>query len=96
MLLKDLQSYVDSDERAELVKIEPTIELSEDGSEYYITKTKETYHFYTEAAADMKINAAREDKGFAGCSKDFKAGKVNKSGEVTRPDIWKVVIKLNH
>ena len=96
MLLKDLQNYVSDDSRAELVKIEPTIELGEVGDEFYITKTKETYHFYTEAAADMKINAAREDRGFAGCSKDFKAGKVNKAGEVTRPDIWKVVLKLNH
>lgn len=96
MLLKDLQNYVNDDYRAELVKIEPTIELGDSGDDFYVTKTKETYHFYTEDAADMKINAAREDRGFAGCSKDFKAGKINKNGEVTRPDIWKVVIKLNH
>lgn len=96
MLLKDLETYVVDECRDELVKIEPTIELGETGDDFYITKTKETYHFYTEAAADIKINAARAEKGFAGCSKDFKAGKVNKAGEVTRPDIWKVVIKLNH
>ena len=94
MLLKDLENYIDT--RDELVKIEPKIEVSEETTDFYVTFTKETYHYYDEASADMKINAAREDKGFAGCDKKFKAGKVNKAGEVTRPDIWQVVIKLNH
>ena len=94
MLLKDLENYIDT--RDELVKIEPKIETSEETSDFYVTFTKETYHFYDETSADAKINAARAETGFAGCDKKFKAGKVNKAGEVTRPDIWQVVIKLNH
>ena len=95
MKLQELLDYVNDEDRAELVKIEPAIELGEDG-EFYITKTKETYEFFTETAADMKISTVRGDKGFAGCSKDFKKGKVKKNGEVTKPDTYKVVVKLNH
>ena len=96
MLLKDLETYIESDSRAELVKIEPKIEVSEETTDFYVTFTKETYHFYDESSADAKINAARNETGFAGCDKKFKPGKVNKAGEQTRPDIWQVVIKLNH
>ena len=96
MLSKDLEAYIKSDSRAELVKIEPKIEVSEETTDYYVTFTKETYHFYDEESADAKISAARTDVGFAGCDKKFKPGKTNKAGDVTRPDIWQVVIKLNH
>ena len=96
MLLKDLEAYINSDDRAELVKIEPKIEVSEETTDFYVTFTKETYHYCDEKSADAKITLARTEHGFAGCDKKFKPGKVNKAGEVTRPDIWQVVIKLNH
>lgn len=96
MYLKHLEGYINDNSRSELVKIEPKIEVSEETTDFYVTFTKETYHFFDEESADAKISAARTETGFAGCDKKFKPGKVNKAGETTRPDIWQVVIKLNH
>ena len=36
------------------------------------------------------------NSGFASAVKAFKAGKMNKAGEVVRPETWQVTIKLNH
>lgn len=92
MLLKDFTEYVNSLE--ELTKIEPKIEMGEDG-EFYVVSTKETYVFYEEVEADNKIDAAHDNQGYESSSKKFKQGKINKNGEVTRPDQYTVVIKLN-
>ena len=46
--------------------------------------------------ADEIINDRRQIDGFEAASKKFKAGKMNKAGEVVKPDTWTVVIKLNH
>ena len=54
MLLKDLEAYINSDDRAELVKIEPKIEVSEETTDFYVTFTKETYHYYDEMSANAK------------------------------------------
>lgn len=96
MILSNLIHYINSEECNDLVKIEPKIEVVEGCTDLMVVFTKETYHFEDEEMADGKINAAREKNGFAGCDKKFKPGKVNKAGEVVRPDIWQVVIKLNH
>lgn len=94
MLLKDLEAYANS--LPNLTKIEPTSERTEDYPDFFVTKTKETYVFEDEADADDRINLARNNPGFAGCDKKYKAAKINKSGEITRPETWTVVIKLNH
>lgn len=96
MYLRHLEEYIGNDARDELVKIEPKIELPEDETEFRVVFTKETYHFFDEESADAKISSARTEPGFAGCDKKFKPGKVNKAGDTVRPDIWQVVIKLNH
>lgn len=61
-----------------------------------VTETKETYVYEDEGEADAKINDARQNPMFAAATKKYKAGKVNKSGEIVKPETWTVVIKLNH
>lgn len=61
-----------------------------------VTLTEETYVYVDEDDADRKINEARQDAGFAGATKKYKQGKINKAGEITKPETWTVVIKLNH
>lgn len=92
MLLTNFEDYVN--ELNELIKIEPKIELGEDGA-FYVVQTKETYTFEDEADADAKINEARQNAGYEASTKKFKQGKINKNGEMVRPDIYTVVIKLN-
>ena len=94
MFLKDLESYVKS--LSNLKKIEPTLELSEDCLDYFVTKTKETFVYEDEADADERINLARNNPGFAGVDKKYKQGKIDKNGDITRPETWTVVVKLKH
>ena len=97
MKISDLQSYVDDLARNGLVKIEIKADFNEDaGEDFYISETKETFHFGAEEEADAKINEVRQFNGFKAAEKKFKAGKMNKAGEMTRPDIWVVVVKLLH
>lgn len=96
MKYTDIKEYVDARSN-NLTKFECTLECDPDEvCSYWVTKTKETYTFSSEEEADACINDARNDAGFAGCDKKFKAGKVNKKGEETRPDAWIVVLKLAH
>lgn len=96
MNLRDLQIYIESEKN--LTKIVPTIELNADGynDEFYVLSTKATYAFSSEDAADDKIDWARQLSGFQKCDKKFKPGKVNKSGEILRDDMWIVTIQLAH
>lgn len=93
MRLEDLPQY-----RMELgeclTKIDITAEDDQMGH-MLITKTKETYVYMSEEEADTKINEARQEPGFAGAEKKYKAGKINKAGEITKPETWTVVIKIN-
>ena len=94
MRYTDIKDYVDSLEN--LRKIEFTIEDDEEMSGgFFVVKTKETYVFEDEADADIKVDVARRDPGFAGVEKKYKAGKMNKAGDVVRPETWTVVVKLN-
>lgn len=95
MKLENLVNYVNEGYKGGLTKIEPCIEVNIDDDEFYIVKTKETYIFGSEEEADALINNMRQDAGFIGCDKKFKAGKVNKSGETVKPDTWTVVVKIN-
>lgn len=94
MRYEHIKEYIDSLQN--LRKIEFTIEDDEDMSgSFYVTKTKETYIYEDESDADAKVDAVRRDVGFAGVEKKYKAGKMNKAGEVTKPETWVVVAKLN-
>lgn len=94
MRLEDLAAY-----RMELgdslKKFEAKAEDDELGH-MLVVETKETYIYLDEEDADKKIDEARQDAGFLGATKKFKQGKVNKAGEITRPDQYTVVIKLGH
>lgn len=94
MKYTDIKDYVDGLEN--LKKIEITIEDDEEMSgSFYVVKTKETYVYEDEADADVKVDAVRRDIGFAGVEKTYKAGKMNRAGEVTKPETWVVKVKLN-
>lgn len=94
MRYTEIKDYVDSLEK--LRKIEFTIEDDEEMSGgFYVVKTKETYVFEDEADADRKVDSVRQDPGFAGVDKTYKAGKMNKAGEVTKAETWVVKVKLN-
>ena len=94
MLLKDINEYVEN-RNSHLTKFSFDAETDEMNN-YYVVKTKETYVFEDEYDADKLINEARQDLGFAGCDKKYKAGKMNKAGEVVKAETWTVTIKLNH
>lgn len=94
MRYTEVKDYIDGLEN--LRKIEFAIEDDEDmNSSFYVVKTKETYVFDNEEDADAKVDAARQDIGFAGVEKKYKQGKMNKAGEIVRPETWSVVVKLN-
>lgn len=94
MRIEDIQAYVDA--RPALIKIEITTELGADVAHFVVTKTKETYSFEDEEDADRMVDEVRRDPLFSGVDKKYKAGKLNKAGDVVRPETWIVVAKLNH
>ena len=94
MYFTDLAEYVGGLDSF-LDKIEVKSAMNEAGK-LMVIETKETYIYDDEDDADKKINEARQDAGFLEAKKKFKQGKVNKNGEITRPDTWTVVIKLSH
>lgn len=94
MRLEDLSSYAQSLGEF-LTKIESKAEDDTVGH-MIVTETKETYVFEDEENADEKVNEARQSPMFAAATKKYKQGKINKSGEIVRPETWTVVIKLNH
>ena len=93
MRVEDLSGYV-----AELDKLTKFEVKTEDDTvgHLIVTETKETYIYEDEQDADNKINDARQNPLFASATKKFKAGKINKSGEIVRAESWQVVIKLGH
>ena len=94
-LLDTLNSYIEEGKKKGLDVITPEIKYEADGDLFYITKTKEVYIFGDEESADALIDEARQNPGFAGCDKKFKAGKINKQGETVKPDSWIVTVKFN-
>lgn len=93
MRLEDLSGYVAQLDN--LTKFEVKTEDDTVGH-LIVTETKETYVYEDEQDADNKINDARQNPLFASATKKFKQGKINKSGEIVRPETWTVVIKLGH
>lgn len=93
MKYSEIKDYIDSLDH--LTKIEVKIELDEYAG-YQVVKTKETYVYEDEDSADEKVDAVRQSLGFAGVDKTYKAGKMNKAGDVVKPETWNVVVKLNH
>ena len=93
MRLEDLSSYVA--ELSNLTKFEVKTEDDTCGH-LIVVETKETYVFEDEQDADDKINNSVANPMCSAHSKKYKQGKLNKSGEVVRPETWTVVIKLNH
>lgn len=94
MKLQDLLTYIE--ELGEnLVQITPTIEIDEDGGNFYVIKTAETFVYEDEQDADEKIDEVRRNPGYAASSKAYKAGKMSKSGEVVRPETYIVKVKIN-
>lgn len=94
MYLEELQSYRDGLDTC-LTKMAVELEVDETGRTVVMT-TKETYVFEDEGDADRKVDEARQDYGFMEAKKKFKQGKINKNGEIVRPDSYTVVIKLSH
>lgn len=97
MRISDLDSYVKSLSNEGLTKIEVKSSFNPDGGEdFYIDETKETFVYATEDEADAKVDEVRQNSGFKSAEKKFKQGKVNKAGEVVKPDTYTVVVKLLH
>lgn len=94
MRIEDLSVYAQS-LGINLSKIEMKAEDDTCGH-MVVIETKETYVYEEEQDADEKVNEARQNPLFAAATKKYKAGKINKSGEIVRPETWTVVIKLNH
>ena len=94
MRIEDIKEYVDA--RPALTKIEVTTELGADVTYFMVTKTKETYVFEDESDADKMVDEIRRDPGFLGVDKKYKAGKMNKSGDLVKPETRTVVGKLAH
>ena len=94
MRIEDIKEYVDA--RPALTKIEVTTELGADVTYFMVTKTKETYVFEDEMDADKMVDEIRRNPNFLGVEKKYKAGKMNKAGDVVKPETWTVVGTLAH
>lgn len=96
MTLDSINQYVKDLAAKGLTKIDVSISVDPDDYETaYIVKTKETYCVFSEAEADELIEDATQNSTCSGHDKKFKQGKVNKAGEVTRPDSYTVVLKYS-
>ena len=93
MRLEDLPGYVV--ELSNLTKFEVKTEDDTVGH-LVVTETKETFVFDDEDEADEKINSAISNPLCLAHTKKYKQGKINKSGEIVKPETWTVVIKLGH
>ena len=94
MRIEDIKEYVDA--RPALTKIEVTTELGADVTYFMVTKTKETYVFEDESEADRMVDDVRRNPGFLGVDKKYKAGKMNKAGDVVKSETRTVVAKIGH
>lgn len=94
MFLEEISTYCNS-LNACLTKLDISTEVDE-ASHMIVMTTKETYVFDDEADADRLIDEARQNPGYMESKKKFKQGKINKNGEIVRPDQFIVVIKLGH
>ena len=94
MYLEELLAYREGLDSC-LTKLDIATEVDETGRTVVMT-TKETYVFEDEEDADKMVCDARRDVGFMEAKKKFKLGKINKNGEIVRPDTYTVVIKLAH
>lgn len=94
MRIEDIKEYVDA--RPALTKIEVTTELGADVTYFIVTKTKETYVFEDESEADRMVDDVRRNPGFLGVDKKYKAGKMNKAGDVVKQETRTVVAKIGH
>ena len=93
MVIEDIKNYIEI--RPTLNKIEVKVEVDDTGC-FSVSKTKETYSFEDELDANKMVDEIRRDPQFIGVEKKFKKGKVNKAGDVVKPDVWLVVAKLSH
>ena len=93
MVIADIKNYIEV--RPTLTKLEVTAEVDDTGC-FSVSKTKETYSFEDELDANKMVDEIRRDPQFIGVEKKFKKGKVNKAGDVVKPDVWLVVAKLSH
>ena len=89
-----VKEYMDA--RPALTKMEVVAELDEFNNGFNVTKTKETYVFEDESEADRMVDDVRRNPGFLGVDKKYKAGKMNKAGDVVKPETWTVVAKIGH
>lgn len=94
MRIEDIKEYMDA--RPALTKMEVVAELDEFNNGFNVTKTKETYVFEDESEADRMVDDVRRNPGFLGVDKKYKAGKLNKTGDVVKPETWTVVAKIGH
>ena len=94
MSIEDIKEYVDA--RPALTKIEVTSEIDEFNNGFVVTKTKETYVFEDESDADKMVDDLRLNPNFIGVDKKYKAGKMNKAGDVVKPETRTVVAKIGH
>jgi hypothetical protein len=94
MLLTNINDYVAG--KQNLTKIEVVSEVDEYSTGFYVIKTKETYVFGSEDEADAKINEARQSSSFESAKKTYKAGKMNRAGEIVKPETYTVVIVLKY
>ena len=94
MRIEDIKEYVDA--RPALTKIEVTSEIDEFNNGFNVTKTKETYVFEDESDADKMVDDVRRNPGFLGVDKKYKAGKMNKAGDVVKEETRTVVAKIAH
>ena len=94
MRIEDIKEYVDA--RPALTKIEVTSEINEFNNGFNVANTKETYVFEDESAADKMVDELRLNPNFLGVDKKYKAGKMNKSGDLVKPETQTVVGKLAH
>lgn len=93
MKLDEINDYYKKHSEEGLCEMTIGMKSDPDDVDYvYVTKIKEVYQLESEGDADRLINEAIQDPTCVGHNKKFKQGKVNKQGEVVRPDYYYVTL----
>lgn len=92
MRVNNLEDFISEAASNGLTKI--TVDIIIDGDLHTVDKTKETYVYYDEDAANEMVDSIRATDGFIGVELKEKEAKYNKDGDETKPATYTVVAKV--
>lgn len=98
MELNELKAYIDKLNNVTTVIPKIDIMFPAELSEpvYSISHTTEIYDFGTNAELLEKIDEVKAQPGFVGIKRKYIPEKVNKNGETTQEECYRLTVELDH